>query len=85
MKRPGPAIRAMYDSDLHQPLSQCVEMTRYQIGKGPSAVSNRVDRGRGHQKELLEAFEECQEGSCTCPTDEVLEERSSGCISCLCI
>jgi len=45
-------------------------MTQYSISDESSAVSIELTGVAGHQKELLEAFQECREGTCSCPTDE---------------
>jgi hypothetical protein len=45
-------------------------MTHSKIRNESSAVAIELTGVAGHQKELLEAFQECQEGSCSCPTDE---------------
>jgi hypothetical protein len=45
-------------------------MTQYSISNESSAVSIELTGVAGHQKELLEAFQMCQEGTCSCPTDE---------------
>ena len=45
-------------------------MTQYQITDESPAVSIELTEVAGHQEELLEAFQECQEGICSCPTDE---------------
>jgi hypothetical protein len=45
-------------------------MTQYRISNESSAVSIELTGVVGDQKELLEAFQECQEGTCSCPTDE---------------
>lgn len=45
-------------------------MTQYKIRNEPSAVSIELTGVAGRQKELLKAFQECQEGTCSCPTDE---------------
>jgi hypothetical protein len=45
-------------------------MTRYKISDESSSVSIELTGVGGHQKELLEAFQVCQEGTCSCPTDE---------------
>jgi hypothetical protein len=47
-----------------------VAMTQYSISNDSSAVSIELTGVAGQQKELLEAFQECQEGTCSCPTDE---------------
>ena len=45
-------------------------MTQYEITDESPAVSIELTEVAGHQEELLEAFQECQEGICSCPTDE---------------
>ena len=45
-------------------------MTRYEISDESPAVSIELTEVAGHQEELLEAFQECQGGTCSCPTDE---------------
>ncbi len=45
-------------------------MTQYEITDESPAVSIELTDVAGHQEELLEAFQECQEGICSCPTDE---------------
>jgi hypothetical protein len=45
-------------------------MARYRIEENPEGVAIEVTEASGHQKELLDAFQECQSGHCTCPTDE---------------
>jgi hypothetical protein len=45
-------------------------MTQYKISNESSVVSIEVTGVAGHQNELLEAFQGCQEGTCSCPTDE---------------
>ena len=45
-------------------------MTKYTINaEGPEVAIELTEVG-GRQDELLEAFGECQEGRCSCPTDE---------------
>ena len=51
-------------------------MTQYRVSNEPSAVSIELTGVGGHQKEVLEAFQECQEGACSCPTDEYLNVAS---------
>jgi hypothetical protein len=43
---------------------------RYRIHEDEAAVSIELTDLAGRQEELLEAFRECQEGRCTCPTEE---------------
>ena len=52
------------------PSPNLVLMTQYKISNESSAVAIELTGFAGHQKELLEAFQGCQEGTCSCPTDE---------------
>ena len=45
-------------------------MARYRIDEDEAAVSIELTDLAGRQDELLQAFRECQEGRCTCPTEE---------------
>ncbi|MGH2984483.1 MAG: hypothetical protein ACRDK5_09565 [Solirubrobacterales bacterium] len=45
-------------------------MARYRIDEDETAVSIELTELAGRQDELLEAFRECQEGRCSCPTEE---------------
>jgi hypothetical protein len=45
-------------------------VARYRIDEDEAAVSIELTEQAGEQEELLEAFRECQEGRCTCPTEE---------------
>ena len=45
-------------------------MTQYSISSDASAVSIELTGVGGREKELLEAFQKCQQGTCTCPTDQ---------------
>ena len=45
-------------------------MARYRIDQEGSVVSIELTELDGRQDELLDAFRECQEGRCTCPTEE---------------
>ncbi len=47
----------------------CV-MARYRIEERPEGVAIKVTETPGHQLQLLEAFQECQSGTCGCPTEE---------------
>ena len=52
-------------------------MARYRIDEeAPAAVSIELEEVAGQQQELLEAFRECQEGRCTCPTEEYRKVES---------
>jgi hypothetical protein len=48
-------------------------MTNYTINADASSVAIEITEVAGRQAELLEAFGECQEGRCSCPTDEYLK------------
>ena len=48
-------------------------MTNYAIHEDDSSVAIEITEVAGRQAELLEAFGECQEGRCSCPTDEYLK------------
>ena len=45
-------------------------MARYRVEDQPEGVAIQVTVVAGRQQPLLEAFQECQSGHCTCPTDE---------------
>jgi hypothetical protein len=45
-------------------------VARYRIEESEAAVSIELTELAGRQAALLEAFRECQEGRCTCPTEE---------------
>ena len=45
-------------------------MARYRIEEQDTTVSIEVTELDGRQPQVLEAFQECQEGRCTCPTEE---------------
>jgi hypothetical protein len=45
-------------------------VTRYRIDEDEGVVSIELTDLAGRQDEMLEAFRECQEGRCTCPTEE---------------
>lgn len=45
-------------------------MATYTIRQDGDAVAIDLEGVGSHQAELLEAFGECQEGRCSCPTDE---------------
>jgi hypothetical protein len=47
-------------------------MTKYTISATGSSVAIELTEVAGRQAELLEAFGECREGRCSCPTDEYL-------------
>ena len=43
---------------------------KYKVESTEEAVNIEVTETKGKQSQLLEAFQECQEGRCTCPTQE---------------
>ena len=43
---------------------------KYKVESNDNEVNIEVSETKGKQKKLLEAFQECQEGRCTCPTQE---------------
>jgi Co/Zn/Cd efflux system component len=46
------------------------ETVKYRIEAGPSQLDIKIEGTGEKQKEILEAFGECQAGRCTCPTTE---------------
>lgn len=48
-------------------------MTKYTINADGASVEIELTEVAGRQAELLEAFVECREGRCSCPTDEYLK------------
>lgn len=45
-------------------------MARYRIDKSPTAVAIQLTEVGGKQQQLLDVFQECAEGRCSCPTTE---------------
>lgn len=43
---------------------------KYKIEEEQNGINIEVSETKGKQDKLLEAFQECQEGRCTCPTQE---------------
>ena len=43
---------------------------KYKVEEKDSEINIEVSESRGKQDKLLESFQECQEGRCTCPTQE---------------
>jgi hypothetical protein len=43
---------------------------KYKVESTENEVNIEVTETKGKQERLLEAFQECQEGRCTCPTQE---------------
>ena len=45
-------------------------MARYRLHEHASGITIELSDVGDHQRELLEAFGECQSGRCSCPTDQ---------------
>jgi hypothetical protein len=45
-------------------------MVRYQISEEPDHLKVKLEDTTGVQDQLLAAFQECQQGRCSCPTAE---------------
>ncbi len=43
---------------------------KYKVESTENEVNIEVSETKGKQEKLLQAFQECQEGRCTCPTQE---------------
>ena len=43
---------------------------KYKVESAENEVNVEVTEPQGKQEQLLQAFQECQEGRCTCPTQE---------------
>jgi hypothetical protein len=43
---------------------------KYKVNSADDIVNIEVTEAKGKQEKLLQAFQECQEGRCTCPTKE---------------
>ena len=43
---------------------------KYKVESTDNEVNIEVNETKGKQEQLLQAFQECQEGRCTCPTQE---------------
>jgi hypothetical protein len=43
---------------------------KYKVEKIGNEIQIEVREAMGKQEKLLESFQECQEGRCTCPTQE---------------
>ena len=43
---------------------------KYKVESTEDTVNVEVTETKGKQNKLLQAFQECQEGRCTCPTQE---------------
>ncbi len=45
-------------------------MARYRVQDQPQGVAIHLTEVAGRERQLLEAFQACQSGHCTCPTEE---------------
>jgi hypothetical protein len=45
-------------------------MARHRVKDQPQGVAIQVTEVARRQRQLLEAFQQCQSGHCTCPTEE---------------
>ena len=43
---------------------------KYKVQSDETGITIDINQTKGKQKKLLEAFQECQEGRCSCPTQE---------------
>ena len=43
---------------------------KYNIDEKDAGLEIRIDDVKGKKEKLLQAFQECQEGRCSCPTEE---------------
>jgi len=43
---------------------------KYKIDENDAGLAIRVSDVQGKKEKLLQAFQECQEGRCSCPTEE---------------
>lgn len=46
------------------------ELMKYKINQNENGIDISVDEVKNDKQKLLEAFRECQEGRCSCPTEE---------------
>lgn len=49
---------------------------KYKVATKPDGADVEVTEVQGKEEQLLEAFRECQEGRCTCPTQEYAKLES---------
>ena len=49
---------------------------KYKVQSNETGINIEVNQAKGKQKKLLEAFQECQEGRCSCPTQEYTKFES---------
>ena len=43
---------------------------KYRIAESQNGLEIKVEDVKGNKEKLLQAFQECQEGRCSCPTEE---------------
>ena len=43
---------------------------KYKVNSADDVVNIEITEAEGKQEKLLQAFQECREGRCTCPTQE---------------
>lgn len=43
---------------------------KHEITKNANGLNIKISQTNGNEQQLLEAFRECQEGRCSCPTRE---------------
>jgi len=43
---------------------------KYRIAENQNGLEIKVEDVKGKKEKLLQAFQECQEGRCSCPTEE---------------
>lgn len=45
-------------------------MPKYKMNANKKGIDIHIEEVEGQEAELLEAFETCQQGKCSCPTEE---------------
>ena len=45
-------------------------MAKYKIVENKKGLKIQIEEVKGQEEELMTAFQACQEGQCSCPTDE---------------
>lgn len=49
---------------------------KYKVESNKNEINIEISETKDKQKKLLEAFQECQEGRCSCPTQEYSKMES---------
>lgn len=49
---------------------------KYKIDENESGIDIAINDVKDKKEKLLEAFQECQEGRCSCPTEEYIKLES---------